>query len=62
MRFLDYAILLIVLLVVVGLVKYGRIRSSDMVRTQLDMHRARAKAIKGQYDKPERDGSDEDQT
>ena len=62
MSLMDYAVLLIILLVVVGLVKYGRISSSEMVQSQLDMHRARAKAIKGQYDKPERDGGDEDQT
>ncbi|WP_137150214.1 hypothetical protein [Devosia sp. FKR38] len=61
MNFLDYAVLLIVLLVVVGFVTYGRISSVAMVRSQLDLHREREKAIKGHYDKPEHDSSDDDQ-
>ena len=61
MSFLDYAVLLVVLLLVVGFARYVRISSGAMVRSQLDLHREREKAIKGHYDKPERDSGDEDQ-
>lgn len=60
MSFVDFIALLIVLGLVIGFARYVRRGNAEMIRSQLDMHRARAKAIKGQYDTPERDSSDEE--
>ncbi|MBU1307840.1 MAG: hypothetical protein KKF33_20240 [Alphaproteobacteria bacterium] len=61
MSFVDYVVLLIVLTLVIGFGRYVRISSGEMLSSQLDMYREREKAIKGHYDKPERDTSDDDQ-
>lgn len=61
MSLLDYAVLLVVLLLVVGFAQYVRISGSATVGSQSDMHRERERAIKGHYDKPEHDTRDDDQ-
>lgn len=58
MSFLDYVALLVLLTAVVGFARYVHISGREVLRSQLAMHRQREKAIKGQYDKPERDTID----